>query len=117
MSITGNPWTDFKRERERERERKPTPKDWTGRRYGKLTALHYRDHGKYGAQWAFRCAGCGSEKVLPIIFVQAGTLTCGCKPKKTGWPFPVARGLDGLPVSPIHRAALATGNPLPECLT
>jgi hypothetical protein len=90
MSITGNPWTDFKRERERERERKPTP---------------------------FRCAGCGSEKVLPIIFVQAGTLTCGCKPKKTGWPFPVARGLDGLPVSPIHRAALATGNPLPECLT
>jgi len=55
-------------------------KDWSGTRFGRLTALSlverdvkYRNH-----KWLFRC-DCGIEKVVPIRLVVTGhAASCGC---------------------------------------
>jgi hypothetical protein len=89
--------------------------DWTGQSWGSLVAVRYVNHGKNGARWVFRC-DCGREKTMPLRFVRNGKRTgCGgCKSTLTpetqattpviGWPFPLVRGRNGVPVSPVLRA-------------
>ena len=94
--------------------------DHVGKRWAMLTAVSYVNHGKNGARWVFHCHQCGSEKIMPVRFVRNGRRTsCGCKatigapeigPQQSlmnavAWPFPRVVSHDGLPVSPIWRAA------------
>ncbi|NPT44353.1 hypothetical protein GNZ12_24185 [Paraburkholderia sp. 1N] len=79
--------------------------DYTGKRFGKLTALRYSDRdGPHGARWVFMCVECDRETILPVSGILMAQCQCGKKAAPL-WPFPRVVGLDGLPVSPIWRAA------------
>jgi hypothetical protein len=53
--------------------------DFTGERFGYLTAVRFIETGKRGARWMFRC-DCGTELVLNAKDIRYGhRKSCGCK--------------------------------------
>lgn len=65
----------------------PEPKDITGQKFGRLTAVKLTDK-RYGAScvWLCKC-DCGNEKEVPLMSLTSGnTRSCGCLYKeKVGW--------------------------------
>ena len=53
--------------------------DLTGRRFGRLVAVAFVEHGaNYAAMWACRC-DCGGERVIQrTSLLQGYTKSCGC---------------------------------------
>lgn len=67
---------------------KKPPKDWTGKRFGKLVALEYTHIGKTSA-WKCRCE-CGNELLVRTgNLVRGNSTSCGCNKREdiTGQKF------------------------------
>ena len=59
----------------------PPRKDYTGQKFGKLTAIEFSHINKY-TFWKFKC-GCGKEKIIRADVVKGGRVrSCGCLNKE-----------------------------------
>lgn len=58
----------------------PKPKNYSGEKFGSLTAMHFVEKNLFrGSKWKFKCE-CGLEKVILMSSVVSGsTRSCGCK--------------------------------------
>lgn len=61
---------------------KGSPKDITGQRFGKLTALYLHERRNYKSYWFCKC-DCGSNTIVMISKLTSGhTKSCGCLKRK-----------------------------------
>lgn len=58
--------------------RKGERKDWTGRRFGRLTVASFHDQQNRHSRWLCLC-DCGTERIVLIDNLKSGnTISCGC---------------------------------------
>ena len=84
----------------------PLPKNITGQKFGRLTAIRYIEHRGVSAFWLFRCE-CGVEKVLrknTITWTKRDVNSCGCIKKERAKRFlaDLSR-THGLSNTPFHQ--------------
>jgi hypothetical protein len=80
------------------------------RKIGTWTAVRSveRDSEKHGERWRWRCWRCELEMVVAVRLISDARHKCepepaAPKPTLAACPFPLVRGRDGKPVSPVWR--------------